>query len=117
MVPALDAGFGPGLAATAVLAFGVFGFNGLIYLIVGELAGSARSGVAVGVASTVVFGGGALVAPAAGLAVENLGYGALWAIAFVSGTAGAAIAWRWLPGSSAPAADVPVGSAEARSYP
>ena len=117
ILPALHAGFGPGLAATAVLAFGVFGFNGLIYLIVGELAGSARSGVAVGVASTVVFGGGALVAPAAGLAVENLGYGALWAIAAFSGAAGAAIAWRWLPGTSLPAAEVPVGSAEARSYP
>ena len=53
ILPALHAGVVPGLAATAVLAFGVFGFNGILYLIVGELAGSARSGVAVGVASTV----------------------------------------------------------------
>jgi MFS family permease len=101
ILPALHAGVVPGLAATAVLAFGVFGFNGLLYLIVGELAGPARSGVAVGVASTVVFGGGALIAPAAGLAVEHLGYGALWAIAAVSGATGAAIAWRFLPSPAA----------------
>ena len=101
ILPALHAGVVPGLAATAVLAFGVFGFNGLLYLIVGELAGSARSGVAVGVASTVVFGGGALIAPAAGLAVEHLGYGALWAIAAASGATGAAIAWRFLPSPAA----------------
>jgi MFS family permease len=117
ILPALHAGVVPGLAATAVLAFGVFGFNGILYLIVGELAGPARSGVAVGVASTVVFGGGALIAPVAGLAVENIGYGALWAIAACSGAAGAAIAWRWLPGSAAPPANLPVGNAEARSYP
>jgi predicted MFS family arabinose efflux permease len=117
ILPALHAGVVPGLAATAVLAFGVFGFNGILYLIVGELAGPARSGVAVGVASTVVFGGGALIAPVAGLAVENIGYGALWAIAACSGAAGAAIAWRWLPVSAAPPANLPVGNAEARSYP
>ena len=75
MLPALHAGVVPALATTAVLAFGVFGFNGLVYLLVGELAGAARSGVAVGVASTVVFGVGALVAPVAGLAVEHLATG------------------------------------------
>jgi MFS family permease len=106
MVPALHAGFAAALAATAVLAFGVFGFNGLVYLLVGELAGPARSGVAVGVASTVIFGAGAMIAPAAGLAVENLGYGALWAMTAAAGAAGATIAWRWLP---RPARTAPAG--------
>jgi MFS family permease len=97
MVPALHAGVVAALAVTAVLAFGVFGFNGLVYLLVGELGGPARSGVAVGVASTVIFGAGAIIAPVAGLAVENLGYGALWVMTAAAGAGGAAIAWRWLP--------------------
>ena len=104
MLPALHAGVGAALATTAVLAFGVFGFNGLVYLLVGELAGAARSGVAVGVASTVIFGSGAIVAPVAGLAVENLGYGALWAMTAAAGAGGAAIAWRWLPTPPRPTA-------------
>ena len=105
MLPALHVGVVPALVTTAVLAFGVFGFNGLVYLLVGELAGQARSGVAVGVASTVIFGAGAIVAPVAGLAVENLGYGALWAMTAAAGAGGAFIAWRWLPapGRTAPA--------------
>jgi len=106
MVPALHAGVGAALVTTAVLAFGVFGFNGLVYLLVGELAGPARSGVAVGVASTVIFGAGAIIAPVAGLAVENLGYGALWAITAAAGAGGALIAWRWLP---SPARSAPAG--------
>ncbi len=106
ILPALHAGVVPGLAATAVLAFGVFGFNGIVYLLVGELAGSARSGVAVGVASTVIFGAGAIIAPVAGLAVEHLGYGALWAMTAAAGAGGAAIAWRWLPGAGAEPARV-----------
>jgi MFS family permease len=103
MVPALHAGVVAALVVTAVLAFGVFGFNGLVYLLVGELAGPARSGVAVGVASTVIFGAGAIIAPVAGLAVENLGYGALWAITAAAGATGAAVAWRALPGAARPA--------------
>jgi MFS family permease len=117
MLPALHAGVAPGLAATAVLAFGVFGFNGVVYLLVGELAGAARQGVAVGVASTVIFGSSAFIAPVAGLVVENLGYGALWAMTAAAGAAGAAIAWRYLPGLPTPAGSVPIGNAEARSYP
>jgi len=97
ILPALHAGVAPGLAATAVLAFGAFGFNGILYVTVGELAGPARSGVAVGLASTVVFGAGALVTPVVGVAVEQLGYGALWVIAGIGCAAGAAVAWRWLP--------------------
>jgi MFS family permease len=118
ILPSLHAGFGPGLAATALLAFGVFGFNGIVYLLVGELAGPARSGVAVGVASTVIFGAGAFIAPVAGLSVEHLGYGALWAIAAAGCASGALIAWRWLPGPAGPPpADVVIAGAEASSYP
>jgi hypothetical protein len=65
----------------------------------------------------VIFGAGAIVAPVAGLAVEHLGYGALWAMTAAAGAGGAAIAWRWLPGAAAPATGVPLGDAEARSYP
>jgi MFS family permease len=97
ILPALHAGVVPGLAATAVLAFGAFGFNGILYVTVGELAGPARSGVAVGLASTVVFGAGSLVTPAVGVAVEQLGYGALWVITGVGCAAGAAVVSRWLP--------------------
>ena len=97
ILPALTAGFAPGLVVTTVLAFGVFGFNGILYVTVGELAGPARSGVAIGLASTIVFGAGALVTPVVGLAVEQLGYAALWAIAGIGSAAGAAVAWHWLP--------------------
>jgi hypothetical protein len=45
----------------------------------------------------VIFGAGAVIAPVAGLAVENLGYGALWVMTAAAGAGGAAIAWRWLP--------------------
>ncbi len=114
MLPALHAGVGAALVATAVLAFGVFGFNGLVYLLVGELAGPARSGVAVGVASTVIFGAGAIIAPVAGLAVENLGYGALWAITAAAGAGGALIAWRWLP---SPKRTAPAGGGLAAGAP
>jgi MFS family permease len=116
MLPALHAGAVPGLAVTAVLAFGVFGFNGIVYLLVGELAGPTRQGVAVGVASTVIFGSSAFIAPVAGLAVENLGYGALWVMTACAGALGATIAWRFLP-RPAVAPCMPVGNAEARSYP
>ena len=97
ILPALHAGVVPGLVATAVLAFGAFGFNGILYVTVGELAGPARSGVGVGLASTVVFGAGALVTPVVGVAVEQLGYGALWVITGVGCAAGAAVVSRWLP--------------------
>jgi MFS family permease len=102
MLPALHAGVVTGLTVTAVLAFGVFGFNGIVYLLVGELAGAARQGVAVGVASTVIFGSSAIIAPVAGLVVENVGYGALWAMTAAAGAVGALIAWRFLPSRAAP---------------
>ena len=108
----------PGLAATAVLAFGVFGFNGIVYLLVGELAGLRPIGRR---------GGGRLDrdlrrgrvhrarrrargrAPRLRRALGDRG-GRRRA-------SGATIAWRWLPGPGPPPADVPLAKAEAGSYP
>lgn len=92
MPAALAAGSWAALPLTAVLAFGVFGFNGVLYLVAGELAGPDRAGRAVGLASTVVFGWGSLAAPIAGLALEHTGYPVIWAISAVTTAAGAAVA-------------------------
>ena len=86
---ALSAGAPPALVAGVVLAFGAFGFNGVLYLLAGELAGSTRAGRAVGIASTVVFGMGALAAPIAGVAIERTGYDAVWVISAIAAAAGA----------------------------
>ena len=51
---ALRAGLVPGVIAAVLLAFGTLGFNGIVYVIAGEVAGRS-AGVAVGAASTVVF--------------------------------------------------------------
>ena len=59
--------------------FGTFGFNGVLYVAAGEVAGPERAARAVGVASTIVFGVGSLAAPIAGLIVESGGYDAMWA--------------------------------------
>jgi MFS family permease len=92
MPAALALGPWAAIPATAVLAFGVFGFNGVLYLVAGEIAGPNRAGRAVGLASTVVFGWGSLAAPIAGLAVEHVGYPAVWAISALTTAAGASVA-------------------------
>ncbi|HUZ85154.1 MAG TPA: MFS transporter [Gaiellales bacterium] len=97
---ALAAGAAPALLATALVSFGIFGFNGVLYLLAGELAGEARAGRAVGIASTVVFGFSSVASPVAGLAIESNGYGAVWVIAAVTAAAGAVAAMR-LPHASA----------------
>jgi MFS family permease len=84
------------LVAGVVVAFGAFGMNGVLYLLAGELAGPSRAGRAVGVASTVVFGMGALAAPIAGFAIERTGYDAVWVLSAVVAAAGSLTAWRWL---------------------
>ncbi|MGN6379672.1 MAG: MFS transporter [Gaiellales bacterium] len=89
---ALAAGAWAAIPATVALAFGVFGFNGVLYLVAGEIAGPDRAGRAVGLASMVVFGWGSLAAPIAGLAIEHSGYPVIWAIAGVTTAAGASIA-------------------------
>ena len=66
------------LPAVAFFAFGALGFNGVLYAIAGELAGPRRAGQAVGLASTVLFGGGALGAVPLGMLADSAGYRALW---------------------------------------
>ena len=96
------------LVAGVVLAFGAFGFNGVLYLLAGELAGSTRAGRAVGIASTVVFGMGALAAPIAGVAIERTGYDAVWVMSAVAAAAGAITARRWLEPAAVVAAEAEV---------
>ncbi len=65
MIPfpfALRAGLVPGVIAAVLLAFGTLGFNGIVYVIAGEVAGRS-AGVAVGAASTVVFLIGSITPP------------------------------------------------------
>jgi MFS family permease len=71
------------LPAVAFFAFGALGFNGVLYAIAGELAGPRRAGQAVGLASTVLFGGGALGAVPLGMLADAAGYRALWPAAAV----------------------------------
>jgi MFS family permease len=99
---ALATGVTTSLLATVALAFGVFGFNGVLYLTAGEIAGADRAGRAVGLASMVVFGWGSLCAPIAGLAIEATGYNAVWVIAAVTGAAGALVATSMLRSTASP---------------
>ena len=71
------------LPAVAFFAFGALGFNGVLYAIAGELAGPRRAGQAVGLASTVLFGGAALGAVPLGMLADSAGYRALWPAAAV----------------------------------
>jgi MFS family permease len=77
------------LVAVAFFAFGALGFNGLVYAIAGELVGPERAGQAVGLAATVLFGGGALAAIPLGFLADSLGYRALWPAAAALAACGA----------------------------
>lgn len=66
------------LPAMFVFAFGAMGANGLLYLIAGELTGSARAGQAVGLVSMVLFGWSALMSPLLGWIADVAGFDALW---------------------------------------
>ncbi len=99
---ALATGTVTSFAATVALAFGVFGFNGVLYLTAGEIAGSDRAGRAVGLASMVVFGWGSLAAPIAGLAIEATGYDVIWVIAGATGIGGALVATSMLRSTASP---------------
>ncbi len=79
-------------ASALALAFGVLGFNGIVYLIAGELGGPQRAGAAVGLASTVVFSVGSIVGPAYGLLVEQAGYTTMYLVVAGCMLAGAAVA-------------------------
>jgi MFS family permease len=97
-------GVGPGLElpVMALFAFGALGFNGVFYVIAGELAGPRRAGQAVGLGSTVLFGGSALAAVPLGALADVAGYQALWPVAAACAALGVLVA-RGLPEGAPPA--------------
>ena len=86
-------GLVPGVIAAVLLAFGTLGFNGIVYVIAGEVAGRS-AGVAVGAASTVVFLMGSITPPALGALAEKSGFGVMFATLAVFCVAGALTARR-----------------------
>ncbi len=72
------------IAALVLLSFGALGFNGVLYLIAGEIAGAARAGQAVALMSTALFGGGSLAAVPLGALADAEGYRSLWLAAAVA---------------------------------
>jgi MFS family permease len=72
------------IIALVLLSFGALGFNGVLYLIAGEIAGAARAGQAVAIMSTALFGGGALGAVPLGALADAAGYRSLWLAAAVA---------------------------------
>ena len=78
MAPVLHVGVLLAAPVTVALGFGCFGWNGVLYVTAGELVGPDRAARAVGVASTMVFGAGALAAPVSGLVAEHAGYDVMW---------------------------------------
>ena len=110
MAPVLHVGFVLAVPVTVALGFGCFGWNGVLYVTAGELVGPDRAARAVGVASTMVFGAGALSAPLSGLVAEHAGYDVMWLTAAASSAAGAAFAWRALGWMRRPRAGAAVGA-------
>jgi MFS family permease len=96
MPAALHLGAPAALLVTVALAFGCFGWNGVLYVTAGELVGPERAGRAVGVASTMVFGAGSLASPISGLVAEHAGYDAMWVSAAAVSAAGAVFARQTL---------------------
>jgi MFS family permease len=84
------------IVATVALAFGCFGFNGVLYVTAGELVGPERAGRAVGIASTMVFGAGSLASPVSGLVAESAGYDTMWVTAAIVSAVGALVARQTL---------------------
>ena len=88
---ALHAGVVAAVIAAVALAFGTLGFNGVVYVIAGEVAGRS-AGVAVGAASTVVFLMGSVTPPALGFVAERSSFGVMFALLAVFCVAGAVTA-------------------------
>jgi MFS family permease len=88
---ALQAGVVPAMLAAVALAFGTLGFNGVVYVIAGEVAGRS-AGVAVGAASTVVFLMGSITPPALGVIADRLSFGVMYGVLAVFCVAGAVTA-------------------------
>jgi MFS family permease len=92
------------LPAMALFAFGALGFNGVLYLIAGELAGPDRAGQAVGFVATALFGGAALVSVPLGMLADSAGYEALWPAGALLAGLGVLVTLGLRPPSDAPAA-------------
>ena len=90
---ALHAGVVPAVVAAIALAFGTLGFNGVVYVIAGEVAGRS-AGVAVGAASTVVFLTGSVTPPALGIIAERSSFGVMFGLLAVFCVAGSLAARR-----------------------
>jgi MFS family permease len=90
---ALHAGVVPAVIAAVALAFGTLGFNGVVYVIAGEVAGRS-AGVAVGAASTVVFLTAAVTPPVIGLIAEQASFGVMFGVLALFCAAGSVTARR-----------------------
>src|SRR4029079_16312807 len=82
------------VVALVVLSLGALGFNGVLYLIAGEIAGGARAGQAVALMSTALFGGGALAAVPLGGLADAEGYRSLWLAASAASALGVLATFR-----------------------
>jgi MFS family permease len=110
---ALHAGVVAAVPAVLLIAFGAFGFNGVLYVTAGELVGPERAGRAVGIASTMVFGATSLGSPAAGLVAQGSSYDVMWLVAAAGSAAGAVVALRGVrPGRRQRTAPLPESALE-----
>jgi len=82
------------IIALIVMSFGALGFNGVLYLIAGEIAGAARAGQAVALMSTALFGGGALGAVPLGALADAQGYRSRWFAAAIASALGVLFTFR-----------------------
>ena len=82
------------IVALVLLSFGALGFNGVLYLLAGEIAGAARAGQAVALMSTALFGGGAVAAVPLGALADAEGYRSLWLAAAVASGLGVLACFR-----------------------
>jgi MFS family permease len=85
------------IAALVVLSLGALGFNGVLYLIAGEIAGAARAGQAVALISTALFGGAALAAIPLGALADAEGYRSLWVATAIAAGLGAIVSYGLEP--------------------
>ena len=97
------------IAALVVLSLGALGFNGMLYLIAGEIAGAARAGQAVALMSTALFGGGALGAVPLGALADAEGYRSLWLAAAAAAGLGVLATIRLQPRQARARASVDPG--------
>jgi MFS family permease len=97
------------IVALVVLSLGALGFNGILYLIAGEMAGAARAGQAVALMSTALFGGGALAAVPLGALADAEGYRSLWLAAAAAAGLGVLATMRLQLGQARARASVDPG--------